>query len=96
VAPDPATRTPEVEEIFDLARGLYAMETGTKLPDRRNVSTKDLMAGLDDEERPPGMGEPTDGEKATDPTEAKYDFGERKRTFIHFGFSMGIATVGAG
>jgi hypothetical protein len=96
VAPDPDSSTPEVEETFDLARRLYEVETGTKLPDRRSVSTKELMAGLDDDELPPGMAESRDGEKATDPTEVKYDFGERKRTFVHFGFSMGIATVGAG
>jgi hypothetical protein len=91
VAPDPASSTPEVEETFDLARGHYAMETGTGPSGRRDASTKDVMAGLEDDERPPGMGEP-----ATDPTEEKYDFGERKRTFIHFGFSMGLASVSSG
>jgi hypothetical protein len=95
VWPDPGSSTPEVDEAFELARGRYEMETGTKLPSRHGGSPEDFMAGLDDDASPAGGGAGAGGDTDGDPT-ADYDFGEQKRTFVQVGFSIGAATVGRG
>ncbi|MFW5875793.1 MAG: hypothetical protein ACOCXM_03590 [Myxococcota bacterium] len=94
IRPDPAASTPEVDEAFHLAKGRHRTETGHTSADG-DPTPEEVEARGAEEDPEPGAGDDAAGSEP-EATGDRSDWGARRRTFLHVGFTLGAASANPG